>query len=173
MMILTVWSADGTGAETLGNALANWQGGWTIFYWAWWIAFAPFVGLFLARISKGRTIREYVLGAMTVPSIMCFVWFSFAGGTAIDLTLNGGAGAQITGADQSRRLFEMINFMLPPTLATLISMSMSMSIVVLLMTYLVTSADSAVLIINTIAAAGDESPKGRVHIITWGVFLPW
>jgi choline-glycine betaine transporter len=113
MMILTVWSADGTGAETLGNALANWQGGWTIFYWAWWIAFAPFVGLFLARISKGRTIREYVLGAMTVPSIMCFVWFSFAGGTAIDLTLNGGAGAQITGADQSRRLFEMINFMLP------------------------------------------------------------
>ena len=52
MMILTVWSADGTGAANTANALAGWQGGWTIFYWAWWIAFAPFVGLFLARISK-------------------------------------------------------------------------------------------------------------------------
>ena len=167
MMILTVWSADGTGAKNTANALAGWQGGWTIFYWAWWIAFAPFVGLFLARISKGRTIREYVLGAMIVPSIMCFVWFAFAGGTAIDLTLNGGAGDQITGAGLSSQLFAMINFMLSPTLATL----MSLLIVILLMTYLVTSADSAVLIINTIAAAGDESPKGRVHIITWGIIL--
>ena len=104
---------------------------------------------------------------MIVPSIMCFVWFSFAGGTAIDLTLNGGAGDQITGAGQASQLFAMINFMLSPTLATL----MSMLIVVLLMTYLVTSADSTVLIINTIAAAGDESPKGRVHIVTWGAIL--
>ena len=89
------------------------------------------------------------------------------GGTAIDLTLNGGAGDQTTGAGQASQLFAMINFMLSPTLATL----MSMLIVVLLMAYLVTSADSAVLIINTIAAAGDESLKGRVHIVTWGVIL--
>ena len=101
------------------------------------------------------------------------MWVSFAGGSAINLTLNGGAGAHITGSDQSHRSFEMIKFMLSPTLATLMSMSMSMSIVVLPVTYLVTSADSAVLIIYSIAAAGDESPKGRVHIITWGVFLPW
>jgi choline/glycine/proline betaine transport protein len=67
--ILTVWSKDGT---EMGDALAGWQGGWTIFYWAWWIAFAPFVGVFLARISKGRTIREYVLGAMIIPAVMCF-----------------------------------------------------------------------------------------------------
>ena len=53
----------------------SWIGGWTIFYWAWWVAFAPFVGVFLARISKGRTIREFVLGAMIVPSIMCFICF--------------------------------------------------------------------------------------------------
>ncbi|MDA9789426.1 BCCT family transporter [Amylibacter sp.] len=166
IMSMTVWSGDGN-AESEASKLAGWQGGWTIFYWAWWIAFAPFVGLFLARISKGRTIREYVLGAMIVPSIMCFVWFAFAGGTAIDLSLNGGAGDAITGAGLSSQLFAMINFMLSPALATL----MSMVIVVLLLTYLVTSADSAVLIINTIAAAGDESPKGRVHIITWGVIL--
>ena len=165
-MSMTVWTADGD-AESVISKLAGWQGGWTIFYWAWWTAFAPFVGLFLARISKGRTIREYVLGAMIVPSIMCFVWFAFAGGTAIDLTLNGGAGDQITGAGLSSQSFAMINFMLSPALATL----MSIVIVVLLLTYLVTSADSAVLIINTIAAAGDESPKGRIHIITWGVIL--
>ncbi|MEP1444200.1 MAG: BCCT family transporter [Hyphomicrobiales bacterium] len=165
-MVFTVWKGDGV-EDSVATKLAGWQGGWTIFYWAWWIAFAPFVGLFLARISKGRTIREYVLGAMIVPSIMCFIWFAFAGGTAIDLTLNGGAGDQITGAGLSSQLFAMINYMLSPALATL----MSIVIVVLLLTYLVTSADSAVLIINTIAAAGDESPKGRVHIITWGLIL--
>ena len=104
---------------------------------------------------------------MIVPSIMCFVWFAFAGGTAIDLSLNGGAGDAITGAGISSQLFAMINFMLSPTMATL----MSIVIVVLLLTYLVTSADSAVLIINTIAAAGDESPKGRIHIVVWGVIL--
>ena len=165
-MALTVYKGDGV-EDSVATQLAGWQGGWTIFYWAWWIAFAPFVGLFLARISKGRTIREYVLGAMIVPSLMCFVWFAFVGGTAIDLTLNGGAGDAITGAGLSSQLFAMINFMLSPALATL----MSCVIVVLLLTYLVTSADSAVLIINTIAAAGDKSPKGRIHIITWGVIL--
>lgn len=165
-MALTVYKGNGV-EDSVATQLAGWQGGWTIFYWAWWIAFAPFVGLFLARISKGRTIREYVLGAMIVPSLMCFVWFAFAGGTAIDLTLNGGAGDAITGAGLSSQLFAMISFMMSPALATL----MSCVIVVLLLTYLVTSADSAVLIINTIAAAGDESPKGRIHIITWGVIL--
>ena len=64
-MSLTVWTADGS---QHGEALAAWQGGWTIFYWAWWIAFAPFVGLFLARISRGRSLREFVLGAMIVPA---------------------------------------------------------------------------------------------------------
>lgn len=166
-MVLTVWSPDGTQEQNITNSLAGWQGGWTIFYWAWWIAFAPFVGLFLARISKGRTIREYVLGAMIVPAVMCFVWFAIVGGTAIDLTLNGGAGDKITSAGLSSQLFAMINFMLSPTLATL----MSIIIVILLLTYLVTSADSAVLIINTIAAGGDESPKGSIHIISWGIIL--
>jgi choline-glycine betaine transporter len=166
MMSLTVFSPDGV-ADSISTQLAGWQGGWTIFYWAWWIAFAPFVGLFLARISKGRTIREYVLGAMIVPSVMCFIWFAFVGGTAIDLTLNGGAGDAITGAGLSSQLFAMINFMLSPAMATI----MSMIIVVLLLTYLVTSADSAILIINTIIAAGDESPKGRMHIVVWGVIL--
>ena len=161
---LTVWAMDGT--ET-GDALAGWQGGWTIFYWAWWIAFAPFVGVFLARISKGRTIREYVLGAMIIPAFMCFVWFALVGGTAIDLELTGIADGAIAGAGQADQLFAMLAVMLSETLAYL----MSIIVVVLLLTYLVTSADSAVLIINTINAAGDEGPKARPHILFWGAAL--
>ena len=162
--ILTVWSADGT---EQGDALAGWQGGWTIFYWAWWIAFAPFVGVFLARISKGRTIREYVLGAMIIPALMCFVWFAIVGGTAIDLELNGAANGAITGAGQADQLFAMLAVILSETLAWV----MSVIVVILLLTYLVTSADSAVLIINTINAAGDEGPKARPHILFWGAAL--
>lgn len=159
--LLTVWAEDGT--ET-GDALAGWQGGWTIFYWAWWIAFAPFVGVFLARISKGRTIREYVLGALIIPAAMCFIWFALVGGTAIDLELSGVAGGAIAGAGQADQLFAMLAVILSDTLSYL----MSIIIVVLLLTYLVTSADSAVLIINTINAAGDEGPKARPHIMFWG-----
>lgn len=163
-MMFRVWKADGT--ET-GDALSGWQGSWSVFYWAWWIAFAPFVGLFLARISRGRTIREFVLGAMIVPSLMCFVWFTWAGGTAIDLELTGGANGIITSAADGDKIFAMTEFMLSPTLGWL----MAVMIVVLLMTYLVTSADSAVLIVNTINAAGDEGPKARPHILFWGVAL--
>ncbi|MGB7432098.1 MAG: BCCT family transporter [Ahrensia sp.] len=162
--IFTVWSADGT--ET-GDALAGWQGGWTIFYWAWWIAFAPFVGVFLARISRGRTVREYVLGALIIPAVMCFVWFALVGGTAIDLELSGEAAGAISGADQSDQLFAMLAVILQPTIAW----AMSVIVVILLLTYLVTSADSAVLIINTINAAGDEGPKARPHILFWGAAL--
>lgn len=162
--ILTVWSDDGTEA---GAALAGWQGGWTIFYWAWWIAFAPFVGVFLARISKGRTVREYVLGAIVIPATMCFVWFAIVGGTAIELELSGEANGRIVGAGQSDQLFAMLAVMLSDTLAWV----MSVIVVILLLTYLVTSADSAVLIINTINAAGDEGPKARPHILFWGVAL--
>ena len=163
-MSLVVWTEDGTAT---GEALASWQGGWTIFYWAWWIAFAPFVGLFLAHISRGRSLREFVLGAMIVPALMCFVWFAFVGGTAIHLELTGQAGRQILDAGISSQLFETINVMLSPALAT----GMSVIIVILLLTFLVTSADSAVLIINTIAAAGDASQKGSAHIILWGSAL--
>ncbi|WP_421780966.1 BCCT family transporter [Kiloniella litopenaei] len=165
-MLFRVWTTDGV-EGSVATKLEGWQGSWSVFYWAWWIAFAPFVGLFLARISKGRTIREFVLGAMIVPSIMCFVWFTWAGGTAIDLTLNGDAGDTIFSVPDGDKIFAMVQYMLSPTLGWL----MSVMIVILLMTYLVTTADSAVLIVNTINAAGDEGPKARPHIIFWGVTL--
>lgn len=165
-MMFRVWKTDGVDGS-VASKLESWQGAWSVFYWAWWVAFAPFVGLFLARISKGRTIREFVLGAMIVPSIMCFVWFTWAGGTAIDLELTGGANGLIANAPDGDKIFAMVQYMLSPTLGWL----MAVIIVVLLMTYLVTTADSAVLIVNTINAAGDEGPKARPHIIFWGVTL--
>ncbi|MBD3663198.1 BCCT family transporter [Sulfitobacter aestuariivivens] len=164
-----VYSSDGVdGSQSF--LLTQWQGWWPVFYWAWWIAFAPFVGLFLARISRGRTIREFVLGAMIVPSLMCFVWFSWAGGTAIDLELNGDAGGVILDAANGDKIFAMTEFMLAP-IADALAWGMAVLIVVLLMTFLVTSADSAVLIVNTINAAGDEGPKARPHIMFWGAAL--
>lgn len=168
-MSITVWNSDGV-EDSVATKLEGWQGGWSVFYWAWWIAFAPFVGLFLARISKGRTIREFVLGAMIVPSLMCFVWFTWAGGTAVDLTLNGTAGTEIFGASDGDKIFAMTSFMISP-FSEVLAWGMSLIIVILLMTYLVTTADSAVLIVNTINAAGDEGPKARPHIIFWGIAL--
>ena len=164
-----VYSSDGVeGSEAF--LLTQWQGWWPVFYWAWWIAFAPFVGLFLARISRGRSIREFVLGAMIVPSLMCFVWFAWAGGTAIDLELNGNANGLILDAANGDKIFAMTEFMLAP-IAQVLAWGMAVVIVVLLMTFLVTSADSAVLIVNTINAAGDEGPKARPHILFWGAAL--
>ncbi|MEM9715498.1 MAG: BCCT family transporter [Pseudomonadota bacterium] len=168
-MIFTVWRSDGV-EGSVASTLSGWQGGWTIFYWAWWVAFAPFVGLFLARISKGRTVREFVIGAIIVPSIMCFVWFSFAGGTAIDLELTGQAEGAIFAASDGDKIFAMTELMLAPV-SEILSWLMAVLIVVLLMTYLVTSADSAVLIVNTINAAGDEGPKAKPHIYFWGIAL--
>jgi len=107
---------------------------------------------------------------MIVPSLMCFVWFSWAGGTAIDLELSGGANGVIFDAGNGDKIFAMTNFMLAP-ISEMLSWAMTVMIVVLLMTFLVTSADSAVLIVNTINAAGDEGPKARPHILFWGAAL--
>ncbi len=168
-MSTKVFYSDGV-EGSVASLLAQWQGWWPVFYWAWWIAFAPFVGIFLARISKGRTIREFILGALIVPSLMCFIWFSWAGGTAIDLELNGNASGVILEAANGDKIFAMIEFMLAP-ISEVLAWLMSLLVVVLLMTFLVTSADSAMLIVNTISAAGDEGPKAHSHTLIWGSAL--
>jgi choline/carnitine/betaine transport len=163
-MSVTVWNDAST---EIGASLQQWQGAWNIFYWAWWIAFAPFVGMFLARVSKGRTVREYVLGAIIMPAIICLTWLAFVGATAIDLELQGVANGSIVNADISAQLFATINLMLSPSLAV----ALSAVVVVLLLTFLVTSADSGILIINTLASGGSQSQKGTHHIIIWGIIF--
>lgn len=146
--------------------LGDWQENGTIMYWAWWIAFAPFVGLFLARISKGRSIREFVLGAMLAPAAMCFVWLVLLGGAAINLELTGAAGGTIIGAAPSDQLFATLNVMLSGNMATTISILS----VVLILTFLITSADSGVLVLNTIMAGGNVNAHIK-HRFIWGMIL--
>ena len=160
VMVFTVWDPN--------TELGGWQTSWSIFYWAWWIAFAPFVGMFLARISKNRTIREFGLIGIIAPSLTLFVWFSFIGGTGIDLELSGIAGGKIFDSGLTAQLFEIIGFMLDPLMAKMLSAM----VVVLLLTYLVTSADSALLVVNMLNAGGEvEVENGQKHIIVWGIAL--
>lgn len=168
-MSINVFRGDGQeGSESY--LLAQWQGWWPVFYWAWWIAFAPFVGLFLARISKGRTIREFVLGALIVPSLMCFVWFSWVGGTAVSLELYGDANGAILDAANGDKIFAATEIILNP-ISEWLAWGMALLIVILLLTFLVTSADSAMLIVNTINAAGEHAPKVKAHILFWSLAL--
>jgi choline-glycine betaine transporter len=161
-------------AETLAAAYAageqgrqfGWQAGWTTFYWAWWIAFSPFVGLFLARISKGRTIREFIIGCVFAPALVCFAWMTILGGTAIDLELTGGADGAIIGASNTAKLFVTLGEMISGPFLSLITVMC----VVLILTFLVTSADSGILVMNTIMSGGDQE-IGNKHKIVWGLIL--
>ena len=144
----------------------GWQAGWTSFYWAWWIAFSPFVGLFLARISRGRTLREFVLGAVFAPALVCFAWMTILGGTAMDLELSGVAEGSIIGASATAKLFATLSYMIDGGLLSAITIMC----VVLVMTFLVTSADSGILVMNTIMSGGAQE-TGNLHRVIWGVLL--
>lgn len=159
----TLQAAYNAGTE---GRLFAWQSGWTTFYWAWWIAFSPFVGLFLARISKGRSVREFIVGCVLAPTLVCFAWMTILGATAIDLELSGVAEGAIIGASNTAKLFVTLEQMISGGfLATITLMT-----VVLIMTFLVTSADSGILVMNTIMSGGDRE-TGIKHRIVWGVIL--
>nr|WP_036181539.1 BCCT family transporter [Marinomonas sp. MED121] len=146
--------------------LFGWQSGWTTFYWAWWIAFSPFVGLFLARISKGRSVREFILGAVIAPSLVCFLWMTLLGGTAINLEVNGTAEGSIVAASLTAKLFVTLEHMISGGFLS----GISIMCVVLIMTFLVTSADSGILVMNTIMSGGSQE-TGILHRIIWGILL--
>lgn len=159
--VLTASYAAGEAGRQFG-----WQAGWTTFYWAWWIAFSPFVGLFLARISRGRTVREFIIGCVLAPSLVCFAWMTILGGTAIDLELSGTAQGAIIGASNTVKLFVTLGEMLSGGFLTFITIMC----VVLILTFLVTSADSGILVMNTIMSGGEEE-TGVKHRIVWGIIL--
>lgn len=144
----------------------GWQAGWTTFYWAWWIAFSPFVGLFLARISKGRTVREFIIGCVIAPALVCFAWMTILGGTAIDLELTGGAEGAIIEASNTAKLFVTLGQMIEGSFLN----GLTIMCVVLIMTFLVTSADSGILVMNTIMSGGDQN-VGNKHKVIWGIIL--
>mgnify|MGYP000223745249 CR=1 FL=1 len=135
-----------------------WQAGWTSFYWGWWIAWAPFVGIFIARISKGRTVREFVVGVMLVPTIITFLWFSVLGGTAIHTELYGAGGLIDAdgGVDTEGSLFAVLGS--APGGAALI-----LGAILLISIFFVTSADSGSLVMGMLATGGDPEPRRWVR----------
>ncbi|WP_257713876.1 BCCT family transporter [Nosocomiicoccus ampullae] len=149
-------------AEPYNNR--DWTREWTVFYWAWVIAWSPFIGSFVARVSRGRTIREYVAGILIVPPILSFLWVGALGGTAIysDLFKNTDI-ASIVQEDETRALFELFNTMPFTTLTSIVA-------ILLIFLFLVTSADSATFIVSGMSLGDTENPPLRMKVL-WGVLL--
>lgn len=131
----------------------NWQNSWTVFYWGWWISWSPFVGMFIARVSKGRTVREFVLGVLLVPSLLSFLWMSGFGGSALSLALNNVGDIPAAVNDNvATALFVMLQ-QLPLTLLS------SIVGVLLVVTFFVTSSDSGSLVVDNLTSGGKlDSP---------------
>ena len=157
-----------------GDALREWLSTWTIFYWAWWLSWTPFVGLFIARISRGRTIRQFVTGVLLVPTVVSLVWFSIFGGGAIGLQreaeANGSDGlATMTdgelGISFDGALFTLLQALPGPAL---IAAAGSVLAIILVAIFFVTGADSASLVMATLSSNGSEKPSRGV-VVFWGV----
>ncbi|MDE5415437.1 glycine betaine uptake BCCT transporter [Alkalihalobacterium chitinilyticum] len=140
---------------------AAWTQGWTIFYWAWWISWTPFVGMFIARVSKGRTIREFTVAVLLVPSLVCALWFTIFGGTGIYLELI--QGLNVSGQGLETALFYVYQ-QLP------FGILLSILTVALITTFFVTSADSATFVLGMLTTGGKLNPSSRVKV-TWGIIL--
>ncbi len=141
----------------------GWIGGWTLFYWGWWIAWSPFVGMFIARVSRGRTIREFVIGVLLVPIGFTFMWMTFFGDTAIHMIMIQGISelADAVAADTSVALFQFFEH-LP------LSGLMSLLATVLVVTFFVTSSDSGSLVVDMLTSGGmEQSPTWQR--IFWAV----
>lgn len=142
----------------------EWVRGWTIFYWAWAIAWSPFVGAFVARVSRGRTIREFVLGVLVIPPAIACVWIAVFGGTALYYDLNNGTGiAEAVNNNLTSALFQTFD-VLPLTSI------MSIAAILLIFTFLVTSADSATYILASMTSHGSLNPPTAFKLI-WGVLM--
>lgn len=143
-----------------GEETSAWLGSWTIFYWAWWISWTPFVGMFIARISRGRTIRQFVAGVLLVPSAVSVIWFCIMGGTAIDLQRDGIVDIAGLGGVESQLFTTLDQF----PLATM----MSILVMVLVAIFFVSGADAASIVMGTLSEHGTEEPS-RPTVIFWGV----
>lgn len=142
----------------------EWIQSWTIFYWAWWIAWSPFVGTFIARVSKGRTIREFVIGVLLVPTIIGALWFSVFGGTGIHMELFQGTNLyeQIQEFGTEIGLFAMFHEL------GAIGPILSVIAILLISTFFITSADSATFVLGMLTTNGSLNPPNRIKLV-WGI----
>lgn len=145
-----------------GEPGETWLGAWTTYYWGWWISWSPFVGIFIARISRGRTVREFVLGVLLIPTLLTFGWFSILGGTAIYRQLTEGGLIAADGTVETEgALFQVLRTM--PGASVLIGLFL-----VLLVVFFVTSADSGSFVVSMLSAGGDPQPRVWIRVF-WGV----
>ena len=142
-------------SNPIGRDDETWLHGWTVFYWAWWISWSPFVGMFIARISKGRTVRQFVTAVLLVPTVVTIIWMAAFGGTAIEQASNG-VGALANGiSDVSLSLFQMLDNLPWAALTSFVA-------IVLVLVFFVTSSDSGSLVIDSITAGGKlDAPVGQ------------
>ncbi|MDQ0743535.1 choline/carnitine/betaine transport [Clavibacter sp. B3I6] len=150
-------------AATGGDEMSAWLSSWTVFYWAWWISWTPFVGMFIARISRGRTIREFVVGVLLAPSLVALIWFSIFGGSAIhaqqvdgDMTVDGAVVSDNT-------LFQLLNHYPLASVSTVLVM-------LLVGIFFVSGADSASIVMGTLSQRGALHPSRKV-VVFWGVVM--
>ncbi|WP_078542950.1 glycine betaine uptake BCCT transporter [Litchfieldia alkalitelluris] len=136
----------------------SWINGWTIFYWAWWISWSPFVGIFIARVSRGRTIREFLIGVLLLPALVSFLWFATFGTSAIE-TQN--AGFDLTQFATEEVLFAIFSQMPGSIVLSIIA-------IVLIATFFITSADSATFVLGMQTTNGSLTPPNTVKL-TWGI----
>ena len=148
-----------------GDAMRDWVSGWTIFYWAWWMSWTPFVGMFIARISRGRTIKQFVIGVLMVPSAVSVVWFCIFGGTAIDLQRGGEniAGTVENPTGQEEQLFSVLEHFPLTTVASVLVM-------LLVAIFFVSGADAASIVTGTLSQRGSIEPNKKI-VIFWGVLM--
>ena len=148
-------------SNPVGRDDANFSQGWTAFYWAWWISWSPFVGMFIARVSRGRTVREFIVSVLIVPSLACVLWMTVFGETAITQVVRDGYEAA-TKAELPLQLFMMLEALPLAQITSFIA-------IVLVVVFFVTSSDSGSLVIDVIAAGGkvDAPTPQRVF---WATF---
>ncbi len=142
---LATWTESLTGG--------NWQNGWTVFYWGWWISWAPFVGMFIARVSKGRTIREFVIGVVLIPTMLSFLWMSTFGGSALKIQMDGTRDvAAAVNENVATALFDLLQAFPLTSLTSLVG-------IILVVSFFVTSSDSGSLVVDNLTSGGKlDSP---------------
>jgi len=148
-------------SNPIGREDVNFMQGWTSFYWAWWISWSPFVGMFIARVSRGRSVREFLTCVLLIPSLVCVLWMSVFGGMAIDQVISDGYTAAQE-AELPRQLFAMLDALPLAGITSLIG-------IVLVIVFFVTSSDSGSLVIDTITAGGKVDAPAPQRVF-WCIF---
>lgn len=157
---LGLWTESYNGEE-------GWQSSWTIFYWAWWISWSPFVGVFIARISRGRTIREFILGVLLIPITILFIWFTAFGGSAVHMELMAAVDPNMASpglieavkADTGSAIFKLME-------SYPLTSALNLLIVVMIVLWFVTSSDSASFVIDMLTSGGDANPP-KIQRLFW------